>query len=105
MFVEFNVPTSLGLWVWLFPVPPILTFFAVPGVTQLLFGYAVAILFFVPGLVAAVHARKVFQTAGTDRVDRAQRIADEAVLGGVIGVLVVLVCCSMYWLVLVQAVA
>jgi hypothetical protein len=98
LFKEFNVPTTLGVWVWLFPVPAIMALFPASVLSCLMFGCGAAIPFFVPGLVAASHARRLFQTAGTDRVDRAQRGADEVVLGAIIGIIVVLACCLIFWL-------
>jgi hypothetical protein len=97
LFEEFHVVPSLRRWVWLYPIPIVLGLIPVPALQFLVVGAALGAVFFIPGIVSAVRTRARFQTAGTDRVDPAQKAADHAVLGGVLGVFGVLIYTIAFW--------
>ena len=101
LFAEFGAgsPGLIAWTLWLYPLPPVAALLPLPITAFLLFHIPLAALAYLPGILAARQARRQFEIAGTDRVDRVQKACDTAVAAGIGGVLYVLVVCGLGWVI------
>lgn len=82
LFEEFGASRSIVYWAWLYPVAPIL-FYGYLSRLGILSAGALALLCYVPALVALKPANHIFERSGTDRT---KSIQDELALLFFIGV-------------------
>ena len=84
IFREFNQSQSIGWLSLLFPLGPIVYFVLALKVGWLL-AIILSIICYLPGLIAARKRITTFETAGTDRVQKAQGAASQASAAAVVG--------------------
>jgi hypothetical protein len=98
MFAEFGQTTAIEWLVWLYPLPLAIPILIPPLARYLLFPIPFGVLFFLPAIVVATLNRRRFERAGTDRVDRAQRAADHALMSGMLAVIAFLCVALVLWI-------
>lgn len=97
VFTEFGQSDMLKLFIWLYPIPFVVGVLPSVWLHLLVFGLPVSALCFVPGMVLAHTNRQKFETAGTDRVDRAERAVSMAIWTGLVGIIYVVLRTLLFW--------